>query len=123
MTIVSQAEEQKDTGAGGQNAVCICVVIANANDDDGLPVEAHLKIGCVLRTGELGDGFSLLRDQLEHLQQSKGWGGHSKPTRFRPPQRVRVVEVIAVLMCCVSECDVQSHVADRPVKSRALFSG
>lgn len=38
-------------------------------------MEAHLKIGCVLRTGELGDGFSLLGHQLKHLQQSKRVGG------------------------------------------------
>lgn len=40
------------------------------DDEDGLPVEAHLEIGCVLGTGERGDGFSLLGHQLKHLQQS-----------------------------------------------------
>lgn len=53
------------------------------NDGAELPVEAHLKIGSVLGTGELGDGFSLLRHQLKHLRQN--WGGgeiQSEPTIF-----------------------------------------
>lgn len=78
---VSQAEEQMDADEGRQNAMKVPSGVLlrgsistrrtkNVDDDDGLPVEAHLEIGCVLGTGERGDGFSLLGHQLKHLQQS-----------------------------------------------------
>lgn len=35
-----------------------------------MPVEAHLKTGCMLRTGKSGNRFSVLRNQFEHLDRA-----------------------------------------------------
>lgn len=66
--LVSQADEQMDTGEGWRRHQRSTDKEYECREE--LPVEAHLEIGCVLRTGELGDGFSLLGHQLKHLQHS-----------------------------------------------------